>query len=204
MAEDPLFPVSQDWADRAWANSNKYQEMYDRSVDDPDGFWGEHGKRLDWITPYTKVKNTDFTGDVSIRWYEDGALNAAANCLDRHLESRGDQAAIIWEGDDPDESRTLTYKELHEEVCRLANGIWRWPLPTCVRVQCMQVVQAVGVATPAWGALDGAAPPRPGGTRPPMSAECALRVMLDGRGALPRLPLAVCSRLPMGFVEGRR
>ncbi len=123
MAEDPLFPVSQDWADRAWANSNKYQEMYDRSVDDPDGFWGEHGKRLDWITPYTKVKNTDFTGDVSIRWYEDGALNAAANCLDRHLESRGDQAAIIWEGDDPDESRTLTYKELHEEVCRLANGL---------------------------------------------------------------------------------
>ncbi len=123
MAEDPLFPVSQDWADRAWANSNKYQEMYDRSVDDPDGFWGEQGKRLDWITPYTKVKNTDFTGDVSIRWYEDGALNAAANCLDRHLESRGDQAAIIWEGDDPDESRTLTYKELHEEVCRLANGL---------------------------------------------------------------------------------
>ena len=123
MAEDQLFPVPQEWADRAWANSAKYQEMYDRSVSDPDGFWGEHGKRLDWITPYTLVKNTDFTGDVSIRWYEDGALNAAANCLDRHLEARGDQAAIIWEGDNPNESRTLTYKELHKEVCRLANGL---------------------------------------------------------------------------------
>ncbi|MBT4710410.1 MAG: acetate--CoA ligase [Alphaproteobacteria bacterium] len=123
MSDDQIFPVPDGWADRAWANSEKYQEMYDRSVADSDGFWAEEGKRLDWITPYTKIQNTDFNRPVSIKWFEDGTLNAAANCLDRHLETRGGQAAIIWEGDDPADSRTLTYKELHEEVSRLANGL---------------------------------------------------------------------------------
>jgi acetyl-CoA synthetase len=123
MSDDQIFPVPDEWAEKAWANSGKYQEMYDRSVSDVEGFWSEEGKRLDWVTPYTKVKNTDFNRPVSIKWFEDGTLNAAANCLDRHLDSRGDQAAIIWEGDDPNDSRTLTYKELHEEVSRLANGL---------------------------------------------------------------------------------
>ena len=123
MSEDQVFPVSDDWAQRAWADSAKYQEMYDRSVEVPDGFWADHGKRVDWIKPFTKVRDTDFNRPVSIKWFEDGTLNAAANCLDRHLNARGDQTAIIWEGDDPTESRTLTYRQLHEEVSRLANGL---------------------------------------------------------------------------------
>jgi acetyl-CoA synthetase len=116
-----LFPVSDDWAKRAWADSAKYQAMYQRSVADPEGFWAEHGKRVDWIKPFTKVKDTSFTGDVHIRWFEDGTLNASANCIDRHLAKRADQTAIIWEGDDPKDSRHITYRELHEQVSRLAN-----------------------------------------------------------------------------------
>ncbi len=121
MSEEHIFPVSDDWAQRAWCDDAKYQEMYQQSVTDPDGFWGEQGKRLDWITPYTKVKNTSYEGDVQIKWYEDGTLNVSANCIDRHLATRGDQVAIIWEGDDPANDRKITYRELHEEVCRFAN-----------------------------------------------------------------------------------
>ena len=98
--------------------------MYQRSVDDPEGFWGEHGQRVDWIKPYTKVKNVNFmVPDVSIKWYEDGTLNASANCIDRHLKTRGDQPAIIWEGDEPTDDKTITYKQLHAEVCRLSNAM---------------------------------------------------------------------------------
>ncbi|WP_026874025.1 acetate--CoA ligase [Inquilinus limosus] len=116
-----LFPVSNDWANRAWVNEAEYRAMYERSVQDPEAFWAEHGKRVDWIRPFTKVKNTSYTGDVHIRWFEDGTLNAAYNCIDRHLAKRADQTAIIWEGDDPKDSRHITYRELHEQVCRLAN-----------------------------------------------------------------------------------
>ena len=95
---------------------------YEASVNDPEGFWREHGQRLDWIKPYTKVKNTSFApGNVSIRWFEDGTLNLSANCLDRHLDERGDQTAILWEGDNPEESRAISYKELHGDVSRMAN-----------------------------------------------------------------------------------
>ena len=88
---------------KAHADRAKYDEMYAQSVNDPDGFWGEHGKRIDWIKPFTKVKNTSFApGNIDIRWFEDGTLNVAANCIDRHLATRGDQTAIIWEPDDPD------------------------------------------------------------------------------------------------------
>jgi acetyl-CoA synthetase len=98
--------------------------MYKRSVEDPEGFWDAQGRRIDWIKPYSKVKDVSFArNDVHIRWFEDGTLNASANCLDRHLESRGDQTAIIWEGDDPSDDRHITYRELYEEVCRLANGL---------------------------------------------------------------------------------
>src|SRR5690606_8217342 len=100
----------------------KYEEMYRRSIDDPEGFWGEHGKRIDWFTPYTKVKDVSFDEkDLHIRWFYDGTLNAAYNCLDRHLATRGDQVAIIWEGDDPAKDRKITYRELHAEVCKFAN-----------------------------------------------------------------------------------
>ena len=116
-----LFPVPADIAKSALIDAAKYQTMYDRSVADPAGFWGEAGKRLDWIKPYTKVKNTSFAGDVAIKWYEDGTLNVSANCLDRHLAKRGDQVAIVWEGDDPNEHKHITYRQAYEETCRMAN-----------------------------------------------------------------------------------
>jgi acetyl-CoA synthetase len=101
----------------------KYERMYADSISNPEAFWGEHGKRLDWIKPYTKVKNTSFAYDnVSIKWFEDGTLNVAANCIDRHLAKRGDQTAIIWEADDPnDEPQHISYKELHAQTCKMAN-----------------------------------------------------------------------------------
>ena len=98
-----------------------YFRLYRQSIDDADGFWGEHAKRLDWIKPFTKVKNASFAGDVRIAWYEDGTLNACWNCVDRHLARRGEQTAILWEGDDPAEDRHITYRQLHEAVCRFAN-----------------------------------------------------------------------------------
>lgn len=98
--------------------------MYAESIADPESFWNKHGKRIDWIKPYTKIKNTKYSKeDVSIKWYEDGTLNACWNCVDRHLEEYGDQIAIIWEGDEPDQSANITYKQLHEEVCLFANTL---------------------------------------------------------------------------------
>ncbi|MCA0451555.1 MAG: acetate--CoA ligase, partial [Proteobacteria bacterium] len=118
---DELFPVSADFAKKAWVDAAKYQAMYDKSIADPEGFWAEHGKRVDWIKPYTKVKDVSYTGDVHIKWFHDGTLNVAANCTDRHLAKRANQTAIIWEGDDPNESKHITYKELHEQSSRMAN-----------------------------------------------------------------------------------
>ena len=116
-----LRPVPKAWAEKAWCDDAKYKEMYRRSIEDPDGFWDEAARRLEWIKPWDRVKNSTFEGDVSIRWFEGGQLNVSANCLDRHLEERGDETAIIWEGDDPADSKTITYREAHEEVCRFAN-----------------------------------------------------------------------------------
>ena len=118
---DQLLPVPKDWAAKAYVDPAKYQALYQASIDDPAKFWGEHGKRVDWIKPYTEVKDVDYTGDVRIRWYYDGVLNVSANCVDRHLAKRGNQTAIIWEGDDPADSKHITYREMHEQVCRLAN-----------------------------------------------------------------------------------
>ena len=122
MSEQHEYPVPGEWAQKAFIDNDKYLEMYDASIKDPDAFWGEQGKRLDWIKPYTKVKNTSFDYDnVSIKWYEDGTLNVCANCIDRHLDTRGDQTAIIWEGDDPADDTHITYKQLHNDVCVFAN-----------------------------------------------------------------------------------
>ena len=101
----------------------KYDEMYAQSVNDPEAFWGEHGKRIDWIKPYTKVKDVSFApGDIRIKWFYDGTMNVSANCIDRHLETRGDQTAIIWEPDEPtEEALHITYKQLHSSVCKMAN-----------------------------------------------------------------------------------
>lgn len=124
MSESKIYPVKPDVVARTWANDATYQAMYQASISDPDSFWGEHGQRIDWMTPYTKVKNTQFGSDeVSIKWFEDGVLNASANCIDRHLETRGDQVAIIWESDDPAVDSKITYRELHTNVCRFANAL---------------------------------------------------------------------------------
>lgn len=119
-----IYPVASDVAAHAHLDNDAYLAMYKQSIEDPDAFWGEHGKRIDWFKPFSKVKNTSYDPhNVDIRWFEDGTTNAAYNCLDRHLEKRGDQVAIIWEGDDPADSENITYKDLYERVCRLANAM---------------------------------------------------------------------------------
>ena len=122
MSQIHKHPIPATIAERCLINPEQYQAQYQQSVTDPDAFWGEQGKILDWMKPYTRVKNTSFApGNISIKWYEDGTLNLAANCLDRHLAERGDQTAIIWEGDDASQSKNITYRELHRDVCRFAN-----------------------------------------------------------------------------------
>ena len=120
MAND-VFPVPEAVARAAHCDEAKYQAMYRRSLEDPDGFWAEQAQRLDWIEAPRRIKNVDFDDNARIRWFEDGVLNVSANCIDRHLARRGDQTAILWEGDDPAQDRKITYRELHEQVCRLAN-----------------------------------------------------------------------------------
>ena len=119
---EPLIPVTAAWAQRAHVDNARYLDMYRASVADPVSFWREQGKRIDWIRPYTKVKDVSYNAsDLHIRWYEDGSLNVSANCIDRHLAKRANQTAIIWEGDDPKDSKHITYRQLHDEVCRFAN-----------------------------------------------------------------------------------
>src|SRR5687768_15626891 len=123
MSEAVVHPVPEEWAKNALIDAAGYREKYRRSIEDPDGFWREEARRIDWMRPFTKVKDTSFDeADFRIRWFEDGTLNLAANCLDRHLAERGEQTAIIWEPDDPATPvRILTYRELHEATCRFAN-----------------------------------------------------------------------------------
>ncbi|MUH97221.1 acetate--CoA ligase [Aliivibrio fischeri] len=124
MSEIHVYPVNQDIANNAHADDDKYREMYQQSVINPEGFWREHGQIVDWMTPYTKVKNTSFdTGHVDIKWFEDGELNVSANCIDRHLATRGNEIAIIWEGDDPQDDASITFNELHEQVCKFSNAL---------------------------------------------------------------------------------
>ncbi len=119
---EKTYDVPADWQKRAYADDAKYKEMYARSVKDPNAFWAEQAKRIDWIKPFSKVKNTSYDPhNVSIKWFEDGTLNICHNCVDRHLAKRGNQTAILWEGDDPKDDKKLTYKQLHAEVCRFAN-----------------------------------------------------------------------------------
>src|SRR5579872_751143 len=119
---DKIYEVPAEWKKRAFIKQADYRQMYERSVGDPNAFWAEHAKRIHWMRHFTKVKNTSFDKpNVSIKWFEDGVTNVAYNCIDRHLHERGDQTAIIWEGDDPKDSKKITYRELHDEVCRMAN-----------------------------------------------------------------------------------
>jgi acetyl-CoA synthetase len=122
MSQDRMFEPAAATIDRALITDSDYQTMYAESLADNDAFWARHGRRIDWIKPYTEISDVSYdAADLHIRWFSDGTLNAAANCLDRHLEERGDQTAIIWEGDDPADSRHVTYAELHAEVCKFAN-----------------------------------------------------------------------------------
>ncbi len=122
MTDEQVFPVSKEWASRAFVDDQKYQDLYQQSIDDPEGFWAEQAQRVDWIKPFSKIKNVSYdAADLHIKWFEDGTLNVCANCVDRHLEKHGDQTAIIWEGDDPKDDLKITYKELHEHVSKLAN-----------------------------------------------------------------------------------
>ncbi|WP_028313445.1 acetate--CoA ligase [Desulfatibacillum aliphaticivorans] len=116
-----LFTVPEDWQKRAWCDDARYQKMYDESVNDPDAFWSREAQRIDWFEPFSKVKNSSFNGDVDIKWFLDGKLNVAYNCLDRHLEKRGDQTAIIFEGNEPGVEEKITYRQLYERVCRFSN-----------------------------------------------------------------------------------
>jgi len=119
---DKMYPPSAGFIANAHINKEQYDTMYAASINDPDAFWAEHGKRVDWIKPFTKVKNVNYSyPDVSIKWFEDGELNVAANCVDRHLANRADQTAIIWEGDNPNDSKHISYRELSENVNKLAN-----------------------------------------------------------------------------------
>jgi len=117
-----IFPVSEEWSKRAFINRETYERMYAQAASDPDSFWRREAQRIDWIKPFTTVKQTSFNeADFGIKWFADGQLNISANCIDRHLPARANDVAILWEGDDPSQSRTITYSELHEQVCRLAN-----------------------------------------------------------------------------------
>ena len=119
---EKIFPPSDAFVANSHVNATKYSEMYAASISDPDAFWQEHGQRVDWIKPFSIVKNVSYTyPDVSIKWFEDGVLNVSSNCIDRHLDTRGDQTAIIWEGDNPDDSKHVTYREVHQQVCKMAN-----------------------------------------------------------------------------------
>jgi len=119
---EKIYPIPSDIAAKAWIDGPSYEALYRQSIDDNEGFWAEQGQRIDWIRPFSKVKDVSFNReDLHIRWYEDGSLNVCANCIDRHLDDKADQVAIIWEGDDPGVDRKITYAELHEAVCRFAN-----------------------------------------------------------------------------------
>ncbi|MGO2498311.1 MAG: acetate--CoA ligase [Vibrio litoralis] len=122
MSEVHIHPVKDNILQQTHADNDTYLSMYQESVNDPQGFWGKHGKIVDWIKPFTQVKNTSFEpGNISIKWFEDGQLNVSANCIDRHLAERGDEVAIIWEGDDPNDDAQITFNQLHEKVCRFSN-----------------------------------------------------------------------------------
>ena len=124
MSEYKEFAPAKEVAANAHIDKSGYEVSYAQSLADNDAFWAEHGKRINWIKPYSKISDVSYDKpDVHIKWFEDGTLNASANCLDRHLASRGDQTAIIWEGDEPDTAKHITYKELHEQVCRFANAL---------------------------------------------------------------------------------
>ena len=119
-----VFKVPENWSKQAYVNKNQYEKKYKLSIKDNESFWRKEGKRITWIKPYTKIKDIKYSKkEVNIKWYYDGTLNASANCIDRHLEKKANKPAIIWVGDDPADSKKISYKELHKNVCKAANGL---------------------------------------------------------------------------------
>ena len=117
VSKELIFKVSKKWSNSAYVNKSQYEKKYKMSIKDNEGFWRKEGKRIDWIKPYTKVKDVKYSKtDVRIKWYYDGTLNASANCIDRHLKDKKNKTAIIWVGDDPSDSKQISYKELHRNV----------------------------------------------------------------------------------------
>ncbi len=124
QSTDLIFKVPKKWSNKAYVNKNKYEKKYKLSIKDNEGFWKKEGKRIDWIKPYKKIKDVKYSKtDVKIKWYYDGTLNASANCIDRHLKDKKNKTAIIWVGDDPKDSKQISYTELHKNVCKAANGL---------------------------------------------------------------------------------
>ena len=121
MKNEKVYPVPENWKQSSWCNIDQYKKLYNTSIENPIKFWDEQAQRIDWITPWSTVSKINFNDNIDINWFIEGKLNAASNCIDRHLEERGDKIAIIWEGDDPNISKKISYKELHEEVCVFAN-----------------------------------------------------------------------------------
>ncbi len=124
LSNELIFKVPKKWSNNAYVDKNAYEKKYKLSLKDNDGFWNKEGKRIDWIKPYKKIKDVKYSKtDVKIKWYYDGTLNASANCIDRHLKNKKNKTAIIWVGDNPKESKQISYKELHKNVCKTANGL---------------------------------------------------------------------------------
>ena len=123
-SKELIFKVPNKWSRNAYVDKNDYEKKYKLSIKDNEGFWKKEGKRIDWIKPYKKIKDVKYSKtDVKIKWYYDGTLNASVNCIDRHLKDKKNKTAIIWVGDDPKDSKQISYKELHKNVCQAANGL---------------------------------------------------------------------------------
>ena len=124
LEKELIYRTKKDWVNKALVNKSQYEKKYKSSIKDNDGFWKKEGKRINWIKPYTKIKDVKYSSsDVRIKWFYDGTLNASANCIDRHLKKNKDKTAIIWVGDDPKVQKKISYKELHKEVSKAANGL---------------------------------------------------------------------------------
>lgn len=133
---DKAYPVKPEWSRNSWLNEEKYQQLYRESIQDPEGFWAKQAECIDWYQKWDKVLEEDF-GQGQHAWFLNGKTNAAFNCLDRHLEKRANQVAFYWEGDDPKEARSITYRQLYEEVCRFANVLKKAALKKEIGLRCI-------------------------------------------------------------------
>ena len=136
IEKELVYKTKKDWISKATVNKSQYEKKYKTSISDNDNFWKKEGKRINWIKPYTKIKDIKYSSsDVKIKWFYDGTLNASANCIDRHLKKNKDKTAIIWVGDDPKVQKKISYKELHREVSKVANGLKKIGVEKVIELQ---------------------------------------------------------------------